>query len=152
MHLPPRTTVTGLMWGNMNRCNVGIYASVVGEPHTRLISTWVSDVTKDPSPSMKSLIMSNSAATCDGRIIDRLEKVAATLPDSIRGDIERIFMPFTGDSGLMLKMFLMSCFCAERENIQSLVNIWCMPCTAAAHCGVSNKRCKQCYRYGPCPT
>ena len=49
-----------VMWGDMNRRNVGIFASVAGEPLSRLINTWVQDVMKDPS--MQSLIMSNSAA------------------------------------------------------------------------------------------
>eukprot|EP00956_Cyclotella_meneghiniana_P011109 scaffold15544_cov108-Cyclotella_meneghiniana.AAC.1 len=138
-----------VMWGDMNRRNVGIFASVAGEPLSRLINTWVQDVMKDPS--MQSLIMSNSAAACDGRIIDRLEKAASKLPDSVKGEVTRLFMPFTGDSGLMLKMFLMACFCAEDSSNRLLVDIWCMPCTAAAHCGVSSKRNKQCYRYGPVP-
>eukprot|EP00804_Cyclotella_cryptica_P005546 CCRYP_003053-RA/>CCRYP_003053-RA protein AED:0.68 eAED:0.43 QI:0/0/0/0.5/1/1/2/0/593 len=139
-----------VMWGGMNRRNVGIFASVAGEPLSRLIHNWVHDVTNDPT--MQSLIMSNSAAACDGRIIDRLEKAAAKLPRSVRGEVPRLFMPFTGDSGLVLKMFLMACFCAEDSTNPLLVDIWCMPCTAAAHCGVSSKRNKQCYRYGPVPS
>eukprot|EP00956_Cyclotella_meneghiniana_P020780 scaffold37108_cov23-Cyclotella_meneghiniana.AAC.3 len=138
-----------VMWGDMNRRNVGIWVEIAGEPLTALINTWVQDVMRDPS--MQSLIMSNSAAACDGRILDRLEKAAAKLPDSVRGLIPRCFMPFTGDSGLMLKMYLMACFCANNGSDSGLVKIWCMPCTAAAHCGVSSKQNKQCYRYGPVP-
>lgn len=73
------------------------------------------------------------------------------MPDPVRGLIPRCFMPFTGDSGLMLKMYLMACFCANNGSDSGLVKIWCMPCTAAAHCGVSSKQNKQCYRYGPVP-
>jgi hypothetical protein len=53
-------------------------------------------------------------------------------------------MAFTGDCGLMMKMFLMECFCGEHDS-DMLPAIACMPCTAAAHCGISSKKCKQCY-------
>ena len=101
--------------------------------------------------------MANSAKACDGRIIDRLEKVAKIVMAATAGDHDdddnnnriREFMSFTGDCGLMLKMFLMHCFCGHPS--ANLPIIWCMPCTAAAHCGVSSKKCRQCYRLGPCP-
>eukprot|EP00956_Cyclotella_meneghiniana_P020359 scaffold35768_cov46-Cyclotella_meneghiniana.AAC.2 len=137
-----------VFWGDMNRRNVGLFATVAGEPLTHLVKAWRSDIINDPES--QSLIMANSAAACDGRILDRLEKVVASLPDAIKGEITKYCIPFTGDSGLMLKMFLMECFCGEYDD-DSLINIWCMACTAAAHCGVSSKRCTQCYRYGPVP-
>ena len=56
-----------VMWGDMNRRNVGIWVEIAGEPLTALINTWVQDVMRDPT--MQSLIMSNSAAACDGRIL-----------------------------------------------------------------------------------
>jgi hypothetical protein len=65
-------------------------------------------------------------------------------------DRDTTFVSFTGDCGLMMKMMLMESFCGECD-IGALPTIYCMPCTAAAHCGVSSKKCKQCYRYGPCP-
>jgi superfamily II DNA helicase RecQ len=136
-----------VMWGEMDRRLVGIFAQVDGEPLSHLINTWTEDTIK--MPEMKSLIMTNSAAAAEGRIIDRLEKASDNLPSSVL-DPGNCFMAFTGDCGLMMKMFLMECFCGEHDS-DMLTPIACMPCTAAAHCGVSSKKCKQCYRYGPCP-
>jgi hypothetical protein len=138
-----------VMWGPMDRCSVGIFTRVDGEPLSHLINLWVTDTSK--TPDMKSLIMKNSAAAADGRIIDRLEKVSKKLPLA-HFDLKNpnnCFMSFTGDCGLMMKMMLMESFCGECDD--SLPTVVCMPCTAAAHCGVSSKKCKQCYGYGPCP-
>jgi superfamily II DNA helicase RecQ len=137
-----------VMWGDMDRRSVGIYARVDGEPLSHLVNSWSDDTRRNPD--MKSLIMTNSARACDGRIIDRLEAAAKKLPNSVF-DKTHGFMSFTGDCGLMMKMFLMECFCGESDEDAILPTIVCMPCTAAAHCGVSSKKCKQCYRYGPCP-
>jgi hypothetical protein len=135
-----------VMWGPMDRRSVGIFTRVDGEPLSHLINSWLTDTTKNPD--MKSLIMTNSAAVADGRIIDRLEKASKKLP-STHFDQDNCFMSFTGDCGLMMKMMLMECFCGECDG--TLPTIVCMPCTAAAQCGVSSKKCKQCYRYCPCP-
>jgi superfamily II DNA helicase RecQ len=136
-----------VMWGPMDRRSVGIFARVDGEPLSHLVNSWVIDQKKNPD--MKSLIMTNSAAAADGRIIDRLEKMSKQL-SSTSFDRNSTFVSFTGDCGLMMKMMLMESFCGECDT-DALPTIYCMPCTAAAHCGVSSKKCKQCYRYGPCP-
>jgi superfamily II DNA helicase RecQ len=135
-----------VMWGPMDRRSVGIFTRVDGEPLSHLVNSWV--VNQKKNPDMKSLIMTNSAAAADGRIIDRLEKVSKQLPPSVFNR-DNCFMSFTGDCCLMMKMMLMESFCGEGN--ESLPTIVCMPCTEAAHCGVSSKKCKQCYRYGPCP-
>ncbi|KAL7508357.1 hypothetical protein ACHAXN_005444 [Cyclotella atomus] len=130
-----------VIWGDMDRRNVGIHIRVDGEPLTHLIKKCVEDLKADPE--MKFLVMNNSAAACDGRIIERLEKACKQLPvDTLDSTIE--FVPFTGDCGLMMKMFLMECFCGEQVN-SSLPNVIGMPVTAAANCGVSSKKCRQCY-------
>ena len=60
-------------------------------------------------------------------------------------------MSLTGACGIMLKSYLMASFCGEDASDFLLPHIWCMPCTSAANCGVSSKRCDKCFRYGPCP-
>jgi hypothetical protein len=75
-----------VMWGEMDRCSVGIFAQVDGEPLSHLINTWAEDTIK--MPEMKSLIMTNSAAAAEGRIIDRLEKASDNLPSLVYSILE----------------------------------------------------------------
>ena len=107
-----------------------------------LIKQWEKDAKFDIDA--QSLIMTNSALACDKSILPRLEKAAKNIKhDAVK---QKRFVSFTGDCGLMLKMYLMQCFCNPNNDT---ISIWCMPCTSAANCGVSSKHCKQCYRYGP---
>jgi hypothetical protein len=140
-----------VMWGDMDHRTVGIHMSVHGERLAHLINKCAADFRADPG--MKFLVMSNSAAACDGRIIERLEKALNQSPADYTDDWPPIeLMPFTGDCGLMMKqMFLMESFCAADGHNNALLNIVGMPVTASANCGVSSKNCRQCYRYGPCP-
>jgi len=65
-----------------------------------------------------------------------------------------MFLSLTGACGVMLKCNLVSIFCGDESIVAedgTELSIWCMPCTSAANCGVSSKRCTKCYRYGPCP-
>ena len=136
-------------WGPMDKRNVGIYCKIDGDPVNTLLKDWAAHVTDDPD--MKSLLYSNSAQACDETLIQRLEKKRDTLPKAITAGKE--FVSLVGEGGLMLKTFLAAAFCAEDDFVDEydLPNVWCMPCTSAANCGVSSKKCRKCYRYGLCP-
>ena len=150
-------------WGPMDKRNVGIFNHVAGNPLTALVNDWSAHVL--PTPDRQSLLMSNSAQACEGSILSQLEKARDKLPDGIKLvhpiDIDdedtttqsseqlKEFIPFTGDIGLMMKSYLMDCFCGDdSDGDDNLPMIWCMPCTSAANCGVSSKRCNKCYRHG----
>ena len=135
-----------VLWGGMDRRNVGIFVHIAGNPLNSLLKDWHSDSTKDPDG--QALIMTNSARACDESIIPKLEKKSESMPHDIREG--KHFYSFTGECGLMMKNYLMACFC-HRELDESLPFAWAMACTSAANCGVSSTRCKQCYRLGPCP-
>ena len=135
-------------WGPMDKRNVGIFVRVKGVPLVQLIKDWTVDMEKHPTA--QSLIYSNSARACDDTILDSLERAASKMESHLVGDKE--FLALTGACGIMLKSYLMAAYCGD-EDIEDfeLPNIWCMPCTSAANCGVSSSRCHRCYRYGPCP-
>ena len=135
-----------VIWGGMDRRNVGIFVSIAGNPLNLLLKDWLEDATKDPDG--QALIMTNSARACDESIIPKLEKKSESLPHDIRDG--KHFFSFTGECGLMMKHYLMACFC-HGDQYESLPFVWAMACTSAANCGVSSTRCKQCYRLGPCP-
>ena len=139
---------TIVIWGGMDRRNISFNVNIVGDPLSALVNDWVPIATTQSDS--QSLIYSNSAASCDGAILNRLQSVRTKIPfDNGR------FMPLTGDCGLMLKAYLMACFCGHTADLadpNALPNIWCMPCTSAANCGVSSTRCTTCFRIGPPPS
>ena len=144
-------------WGPMDKRNVGIYNHVAGDPLNALVKDWSAHASA--TPNSQSLLMSNSAQACEGSILSQLEKARDKLPDGIKHvhsvDDEdtttqmKEFIPFTGECGLMMKSYLMDSFCRDdSDRDDTLPMIWCMPCTSAANCGVSSKRCNKCYRHG----
>ena len=85
-----------------------------------------------------------------------MERVRGMLPEEIIHAIDgalKEFVSLTGECGIILKAYLMECFCGENNSEDfHLPTFWCsMPCTWAANYGVSSKRCNKCYRYGLCP-
>ncbi len=139
---------TVVLWGNMARRNIQFNVQISGQPVTSIMNMWTAVATQQPTK--QSLIYSNSAAACDGQLLNRLSTAAAKLPFN-----NGTFLALTGDCGLMLKSFLMASFCSESpsaaidngidtsdmENSFSLPHIWCMPCTSAANCGFSSINC-----------
>ncbi len=139
-----------VFWGDMNHQNISFNVYVVGNPTHSLIADWTKVAAKQPT--RQSLIYSNSATACDEVLIPRLTTAWAKLPVD-----NGVFLALTGDCGLMLKWFLMAGFCGVKSDSNddsnaSLPNIWCMPCTSAANCGVSSDKCTSCFRLGPPPT
>ena len=137
-------------WGPIDQRNVGIFNHVTGDPVHAILKQWTAHVEEDPD--MQSLLYSNLAMACDDSLIPRLEKATSKFPREIRLAAARNeFILFMGKAGLIMKAYLMECFCAEDEfNEYNLPFIWCMPCTSAENCDVSCKRCRKCYRFR-CP-
>ena len=140
-------------WGPMDKRNVGIHVQIAGDPLHLLMKDWMAHMNKDPSA--QSLLYSNSAKACDETLLNKLEAACKTMPASIRETLDgtaKEFLALTGECGVMLKSYLMAAYCGEEGIIDfDFPFVWCMPCTSAANCGVSSKRCTKCYRYGPCP-
>lgn len=149
-------------WGPMDKRAVEIFNHAAGNPLNALVNDWSSHVSA--APNRQSSLMSNSAQACEGSILSQLEKARDKLPDGIKHvhpiDIDdedattqsaeqlKEFIPFTGDIELMMKSCLMDSFCGDNSGgDDNLPMIWCMPCTSAANCSVSRKRCNKCYRH-----
>ncbi|KAL3765558.1 hypothetical protein ACHAWU_003099 [Discostella pseudostelligera] len=150
---------TVVMWGNMARRNISFHVNIAGDPLHSFSKDWI-DIA-NAQPSRQSLVYSNSAQSCNGPIQNRLMAASKKLPFN-----NGSFISLTGDCGMMLKSYLMACFCGNFENDNdtitdnhptcnnesSLLPIWSMPCTSAANCGVSSKNCTSCFRIGPPPS
>ena len=61
-----------VMWGPMDKRNVGIFNHVSGDPVHAILKQWKEHVEDDPD--MQSLLYFNSAMACEDSIIPRLEK------------------------------------------------------------------------------
>ena len=143
---------TIVMWGDMSRRNISFNVDISGDPLNAFIKDWIAFM--QIHPSRQSLVYSNTASSCDGSILNRLLSAQQKLPLAT-GDI----LPLTGECGVMLKSYLMACFCGETmdatpTNVQPTIlrKILCMPCTSAANCGVSSNNCSACFRIGPPPS
>lgn len=99
---------TIVLWGGMgmNRLNISLNVQISGNPVTSIMKAWTIKATQQPT--QQSLIYSNSAAVCDGQIINRLSSAAKHVPHN-----NGKFLALTGDCGLMLKSFLMASFCGQ---------------------------------------
>jgi len=151
-------------WGPMDKRNICVYVKFADDPVNELLNDWGKHITKNPDT--QSLVNSNSATACDDTILSQFEKKVAKMQKkegqsqlltTEEGKIKE-FIPLTGECGIMMKSFLMAAFCGDYEvsgyddelDIE-LPTIAAMPCTSAAQCGISSKRCNKCYRYRPCP-
>ncbi len=155
---------TIVLWGDMHHCNITINVHTCGQPVTSIMNAWTEIAMQQPTK--QSLIYSNSAAACNGQLLNRLSTAARKLPFN-----NGKFLSLTGECGMMLKSFLMASFCgddsspndttneplhyddtAAGKNDIALPRIWCTPCTSAANCGVSSVNCTTCFRLGPPPS
>ncbi len=150
---------TIVFWGEMARRNITFNVQICGLPVTSIMNAWMAKAMEQPTK--QTLIYSNSAAACDGQLLNRLSIVARKIPfDNGR------FLSLTGECGVMLKSFLMASFCGDETvfsdnnnaipssegNTSVLPRIWCMPCTSAAICGISSLNCTTCFCLGPPPS
>ncbi len=95
-----------VLWGDMARRNISFAVKICGQPVTSIMNAWSAKALEQPTK--QSLIYSNSAAACDGQLLNRLSITARKIPfDNGK------FLALTGDCGLMLKSFLMASFCGD---------------------------------------
>jgi len=139
----------------MAKRNIGFFVHAVGSPTNLLFKHWSNTTSLDPSH--QSLIYLNSAKACNGTLMIKLEAERDSLPLSAIHTPEgklKLFIALTGECGIMMKAYLMAAFCGDGDIDESfdLPFLWTMPVTSAAQCGLSSKKCRHCYRYGPCPT
>ncbi len=107
---------------------------------------------------LKTIIHTNSKRSALGLISDAMEGM---LEVSSENDGEVI--PMTGDDGIQFKVFPMHAFSHdsnqinqndffEGESLSSLIpNLWIMPATKVANCGVSSRFCRHLYWNGIAP-
>lgn len=144
-----------VVWGDMSRRNISFHVNIAGDPLHSFSKDWINIAITQPT--RQSLVYSNTKAACDGPILNRLLAACKNVPFD-----NGSFLSLTGDCGIMLKSYLMACFCGDgrlngddsvgEDNDSSTIPIWCMPCTSAANCGVSSKNCTTCFRIGPPPS
>ena len=105
---------TIVCWGEMARRSIAFIVHIFGSP-TAGIKRFLSAAYKDHQ-SCKVLLYSNSKTNAE----TSLTNVAQLVLDKhhIAGDA----IALTGDSGIMMKTFLMAAFCGE---IQTMLNLLC---------------------------
>jgi len=134
-------------WGDMDKRSVSIFCSVEGNPLTSLANDLTSGAAEDAQSQF--LVYSNSAQACEQSVMQRIEgKLGVVAKENIDG---KVMFALTGKLGIMGKSYLAEAFAGE-DNDSFLPTIWCMPCTEAAQCGVSSKKCNKCFRYGFIPS
>ena len=102
-----------VIWGDMDKRNVGFHTVVAGNPMQSLIKDWIRHTKEDPRK--QSLIYSNSKAACDGQIMNSLVKACQRLPRAIcRRTNKWRFIALTGACGVMLKSFIVESFCRNQ--------------------------------------
>ena len=67
-----------ICWGGMDRQNISFNVNIAGDPLSALVNDWVPIATKQSDS--QSLIYSNSAASCDGAILNWLQSVRTKIP------------------------------------------------------------------------
>ena len=103
-------------------------------------------------PDMKVLIFSNSRLSAEGSLLLMSEKVIESL--KLKGEA----ISLSGDSGIMLKSFLMTLFSADGEalsdidRIDDMDDLLVMPVTSTAKCGFSSNKAQTALSYGLPPS
>jgi superfamily II DNA helicase RecQ len=129
---------TAIMWGSMARRGIIFDVSVLGVV-TPSISNEIILYLKH-KPTYKVILYTNTKHSAEGHLLDLVKK--AMTARSVEGDA----IPLTGDSGLMMKNWLVSLFSGS---IQSNVsNLRVLIATAAANCGISSTYSILAVRYG----
>jgi hypothetical protein len=92
----------------------------------------------------KVILYSNTKSAAEGHLLALAKKTLAT--NTIQGDA----IPLTGDSGLMMKNWLVALFSGSIQSQGS--NLRVLLATSAANCGISSKLSLLAVRYGLPPT
>jgi superfamily II DNA helicase RecQ len=133
---------THIHWGPMARRGISFCVSVLGEVSNCISNEIV--VYLKHNPTYKVIIYSNSKSAAEGHLLALSKKSMAS--NSVDGDA----IPLTGDSGLMMKNWLVALFSGSIQSQAS--NLRVLLATSAANCGISSIFSFLAVRYGFPPT
>jgi hypothetical protein len=131
---------TAIMWGSMARRGIIFDVSVLGVVTGSISNEIILYLKHKPSYKVILLYTTNTKHSAEGHLLALVKK--AMTDRLVEGDA----IPLTGDSGLMMKNWLVSLFSGA---IQSNVsNLRVLIATAAANCGISSTYSILAVRYG----
>jgi superfamily II DNA helicase RecQ len=130
------------IWGNMDRRSISINVRVDATATKAMTAKLIQQY--NTNPGTKRLLYSNSAAAAEGILKTVAETVLFAC--KILGDV----IALTGIAGVMMKTWLMYCFCCE--DLQHQPSLTIFPVTATANCGVNCRKCSGADSYGPPPS
>jgi superfamily II DNA helicase RecQ len=131
-------TPTHVYWGPMDRRGILFLVSVNGDV-AGSISNEIALYLKHDA-SYKVIVYTNTKFSAEGHLLTLAKKTMAA--NSVTGDA----IPLTGDSGLMMKNWLVSLFSGAIQSTTS--NLRVLLATAAANCGISSIYSLLAVRYG----
>jgi superfamily II DNA helicase RecQ len=133
---------THVYWGSMARRGILFLVSVNGDV-AGAMSNEIAFYLKH-SAIYKVIVYTNTKSSAEGHLLALAKKTLAN--HSIAGDA----IPLTGDSGLMMKNWLVSLFSGAIQSPVSTLRV--LLATAAANCGISSTFSLLAVRYGFPPT
>jgi superfamily II DNA helicase RecQ len=133
---------TQVLWGPMSRRGILLCVSVLGDLATPISNEIALYLKHDET--YKVIVYTNTKSSAEGHLLTLAKKTMAT--HSVTGDA----IPLTGDSGLMMKNWLVSLFSGAVQSPFS--NLQVLLATAAANCGISSIHSLLAVRYGFPPT
>ncbi|KAL7535523.1 hypothetical protein ACHAXR_006542 [Thalassiosira sp. AJA248-18] len=141
---------TVISWGKMDRRNISFAVNVFGQPSSA-IKRELFRLYRDNN-GRKVLIYTNSKTNAETTLTSLAEDVMSEL--NIDGEV----IALTGDCGIMMKSYIMAAFCGQCDDDQDDVNefmdlpdLFVVPCTSAANCGVNNRALTHALRYSMPP-
>jgi superfamily II DNA helicase RecQ len=135
-------TPTHIQWGPMARRGISFCVSVLGDVANSISNEIV--VYLKHNATYKVILYSNSKFAAEGHLLALAKK--SMVSNSIDGDA----IPLTGDSGLMMKNWLVALFSGNIQSQSS--NLRVLLATSAANCGISSTFSFLAVRYGFPPT
>jgi superfamily II DNA helicase RecQ len=133
---------THICWGSMARRGILFKTSVNGEVAVSM-ATEIAHYLKH-NEVYKVIVYTNTKSSAEGHLLAMAKKTMAN--NSVTGDA----IPLTGDSGLMMKNWLVCLFSGAVRSAQT--NLRILLATAAANCGISSTFALLAVRYGFPPT
>jgi hypothetical protein len=135
-------TPTHVYWGSMARRGIFFCVSVLGDIASS-ISNKIAFYLKH-NATYKVILYTNTKSSAEGHLLTLVKKTMAL--NLVQGNA----IPLTGDSGLMMKNWLVLLFLGAIQSPAS--NLRVLLATAAANCGISSTYSILAVRYGFPPT